>query len=33
MKEIKGIIEKKNTETPFIDTHEHLIDKFERVGI
>ncbi|HET6558013.1 MAG TPA: hypothetical protein VFG54_11910, partial [Prolixibacteraceae bacterium] len=30
-KEIKSIIEKKVFETPFIDTHEHLIDESERM--
>ena len=32
MKKIKDQIEKKVFETPFIDTHEHLIDEYERLA-
>ena len=32
MGNIKDLIEKKVFETPFIDTHEHLIDEYERLG-
>ena len=32
MENIKDLIEKKVFETPFIDTHEHLIDEYERLG-
>ncbi|HCT30041.1 MAG TPA: hypothetical protein DIW31_04780 [Bacteroidales bacterium] len=32
MNDIKSIIEKKVFETPFIDTHEHLIDEYERLN-
>jgi uncharacterized protein len=31
MQNVKDIIEKKVFETPFIDTHEHLIDEYERL--
>ena len=31
MEKFKDLIEKKVFETPFIDTHEHLIDEFERI--
>ena len=32
MEKIQDLIEKKVFETPFIDTHEHLIDESERLG-
>lgn len=32
MKNIKSIIENKVFETPFIDTHEHLLDENERIA-
>jgi uncharacterized protein len=32
MEKNKDLIEKKVFETPFIDTHEHLIDEFERLA-
>jgi hypothetical protein len=32
MKKIKESLEKKVSETPFIDTHEHLIDESERLS-
>jgi len=31
MEKFKDLIEKKVFETPFIDTHEHLMDEFERI--
>ena len=31
MEKMKDLIEKKVSETPFIDTHEHLIDESERL--
>lgn len=32
MKKVKDLLEKKVFETPFIDTHEHLIDESERLS-
>jgi uncharacterized protein len=32
MKKVKDLLEKKVLETPFIDTHEHLIDESERLS-
>ncbi len=32
MEKVKNILEKKILETPFIDTHEHLIDESERLS-
>jgi predicted TIM-barrel fold metal-dependent hydrolase len=32
MKKVKDLLEKKVFETPFIDTHEHLIDETERLS-
>ena len=32
MEKVKDSLEKKVFETPFIDTHEHLIDESERLS-
>lgn len=32
MEKVKNILEKKVSQTPFIDTHEHLIDESERLS-